>query len=414
MTRIRPLYASLLVWTLMGFPAAVALHGAPGTVHAEESLRNEVGKPLREAGDLLKKGKYREALSKIHEADGVAGKNAYETYMIERMRMSAASGAGDTQAAVRASEAVLSSGRLSGNEKLTVIAGLVGTYYRAHDFANTGTWVNRYIKEGGTDPKITGLQSQLRFQNGDFGAAAKETYAQVQADEKAGRTPSEEKLQLLANAYLHLKDEKGYLYALERLVAHYPKKEYWRDVISRVQHKQGFAERLSLDLYRLRLATDNMNGTDDYMEMSQLAMQEGFNVEGKKIIDKGYETGALGKAGDVSRQQRLRDLANKRIADDVKAQAANEAEAKKSNDGTALINLGLNYITQGQADKGLGMVEDGLQKDNFKRPDDAKLRAGIAYTLAGGHKAKALAMFKSVQGTDGTSDLAQLWMLQVH
>jgi hypothetical protein len=411
MTRTRPLYAGLLFWALLGFPSAVLLQGAPSQVQAEESLRPEVGKPLQAAADLLKKQKYKEALAKIHDADSAGGKNAYETYMIERMRMSAASGAGDTQQAVKSSEAVLNSGRLSQAEKLSVISGLIGTYYRAKDFTNTTTLVNRYIKEGGTDPKITGLLSQLRYQSGDFASAAKETYAQVQADEKAGRVPSEEKLQLLANAYLHLKDDKGYLYALHGLVAHYPKKSYWVDVIGRVQRKPGFAERLSLDLYRLKFITDNMNGTNDYMEMSQLALQEGFNGEGKKIVDKGFATGALGAGGDVDRQKRLRDLVAKRVADDAKTLAQAEVEANAAQDGTQLINLGLNYIINGQGPKGVGMVEAGLKKDNFKRADDAKLRAGIAYVLAG-QKGKANQLLKSVQGTDGTADLAQLWMLQ--
>jgi hypothetical protein len=368
---------------------------------------------LQAAADLLKKQKYREALAKIHDAENASSKSAYESYMIERMRMSAAAGAGDTQQAVKSSEAVLNSGRLSQPEKLGVITGLVGTYYRAKDYANTTAWVNRYIKEGGTDPRITGLISQLRYQSGDFAAAAKDTYAQVQADERAGRVPSEEKLQLLANAYLQMKDDKGYLYALQRLVAHYPKKSYWVDVISRVQRKQGFAQRLALDMYRLKFTTDNMNGAGDYMEMAQLALQEGFNGEAKKIVDKAFATGAFGTGGDVDRQKRLRDLVEKRVAGDSKAIAAAADDADKASDGTDLVNVGLNYVINGQAPKGLGLVDAGLKKDNFKRVDDAKLRAGIAYVMAG-QKSKALQVLKSVQGKDGTADLAQLWMLQVH
>lgn len=48
----------------------------------------------------------------------------------------------------------------------------------------------------------------------------------------------------------------------------------------------------------------------------------------------------------------------------------------------------------------------------MKRPDDARLHLGYAYLLAG-QKAKAAQTFKAVQGTDGSADLARLWLLQM-
>jgi hypothetical protein len=47
----------------------------------------------------------------------------------------------------------------------------------------------------------------------------------------------------------------------------------------------------------------------------------------------------------------------------------------------------------------------------MKRPDDAKLHLGIA-CLQAGRKAEALQVLKSVQGSDGTADLARFWILQ--
>ena len=55
-------------------------------------------------------------------------------------------------------------------------------------------------------------------------------------------------------------------------------------------------------------------------------------------------------------------------------------------------------------------MEQGIQKGGMKRPEDAKLLMGIAYAMAG-QKAKAQQMLKTVQGTDGTADLARLWSL---
>jgi len=82
-----------------------------------------------------------------------------------------------------------------------------------------------------------------------------------------------------------MNDNAGYTMVLEKLVAHYPNKSYWADMISRVQRKPGFSDRLDLDVLRLRLATGNMSKPEEYMEMAQLALQAGFPVEAKKILD---------------------------------------------------------------------------------------------------------------------------------
>ena len=410
MTHTRPLYAGLLCWALLGFPTSAVMSG-PSVVHADEALRPEVGKPLKDAAAMLKSGKYREALGKIHDADAVGGKNAAETFMIERMRFAASMGAGDTAQALKSFEALQASGRLPAAEKLADIENLVSVYYRAKDYSAASTWANRYAKEGGTDPRITGLGPQLRYQSGDYAGVVKEILPRAQAAEKAGRNISEEELQLLANCYLKLKDESGYIYSMERLVAGYPKKSYWTDLIIRVKSKQGFSGRLALDLYRIKLATDNMNSAGEYMEMAELALVENFNTEGKTIVDQAYAKGAFGQGPEAARQKRMADLIAKRLVDEPKTLAQEEKDANAAADGTALINLGLNYVTAGKAAKGLPFVEAGLKKDNFKRPDDAKLRAGIAYAMAG-QKSKANQTLKSVAGNDGTADMAKLWMLR--
>ncbi|HEY9239486.1 MAG TPA: hypothetical protein VIP10_11655, partial [Burkholderiaceae bacterium] len=71
--------------------AALVVGGAQG----QAGMRPEVGRPLQAAEALIKSGKYREALTKVREADAVGGKSASENLTIERMRLAAASGAGD-------------------------------------------------------------------------------------------------------------------------------------------------------------------------------------------------------------------------------------------------------------------------------------------------------------------------------
>jgi hypothetical protein len=106
----------------------------------------------------------------------------------------------------------------------------------------------------------------------------------------------------------------------------------------------------------------------------------------------------------------LREMAKKRLVDNGKAQVANEAEATKNQDGSDLSNLGYAYVTAGQFDKGIAMIEKGISKGGMKYDESAKLHLGMAY-LQAGKKTNALKIFKTVQGKDGTADLARYWTL---
>lgn len=403
---INTILRASLAFTVVVGAAAVS------SAYAQEAVRPEIGKPLQAASALLKSNKFKDALAKIREVDSVPNKTANETYLIESMRGSAASGAGDNETIIKSFESVIASGKAPAATQLKLIEALAGAHYRARDYAATNKWATRYLREGGGNSQIRTLLIQSYFQSGDFANSAKESLIDIQADEKAGRTPSEEKLQLLANSYLRQKNSNGYIATIEKLLNYYPKKSLWADVISRLQRKSGFSDRLALDVYRLQLATGNLTATNDYMEMSQLALQAGFPGEAKKVVDEGYANGALGKGTDVDRQKRLRDLVEKRVAENQKiiTGSADEAAGNAAKDGNALVNLGYNLFTSGQIAKGISLMEAGIKKGELKRPDDAKLRLGTAL-IQSGQKAKGAQILKTVQGTDGAHDLANLWVI---
>lgn len=378
-----------------------------GTAHGQ-GLRPEVGRPLQAAEQMIKAGKYREALGKVNEASAVGGKTAAETTMVERMRLAAASGAGDADTAARAFEALGAS--MAGPDKLRTIESIAGTYYRAKDYAKAQQWYARYFKEGGTNPANRTLMMQTQYLSGDFAGVSKELMAEIQASERAGQAPSEDRINLLMNAAVRQKDVGAETFALERLVTYYPKKEYWVTLLARLQSKPGFSDRLSLDAYRLSLATGSMTAAADYSEMAQLALQAGSGAEAKSVIEKGFGAGILGVGPQAERDKRLRDLVDKRVGEAKATEAADEKQATDAKDGNDLVSLGMNEVYEGQKAKGLQMMQQGIAKGGLKRPEDAKLHLAIAQ-LAAGENAKAQATLKTVSGSDGTGDLARLWSL---
>ncbi|MDR7331935.1 hypothetical protein [Roseateles asaccharophilus] len=397
---------------------ALTLNGAPGAefgfsrASAQESVRKEVGAPLTEASKLYKAGKFKDALAKLRDAEAVGGRTPAENNAIEGLRFSAAMGAGDADVMSRSFDVLKGLGRLSQAQQFQYMEAIAGTYLRANNAAKALEWANKYFAAGGTSATVKQVQQTAQFKSGDVTAFLKDTLAEVQADEKAGRAPAKEKLTNLLWAAQKKGDPNAEALATEKLLNYYPDPKLWAQILGGLPEKKSFDNnRFQLDLYRLRLATGNMREANDYMEMAQLAAQAGYPAEGKQVVEKGFAANVLGQGAEGARHKRLADLMVKKIGEAKANAAAAEKAADEAKDGNEFVKLGLANAFSGEAKKGVGQIEQGIAKGNLKRPEDAKLYLGMAYQLAGDH-AKATAAWRSVKGTDGAADLARLWIIQ--
>jgi hypothetical protein len=395
------------------FTLLVALAGAVLAQEKAPTVRPEVGKPLQAAIELLKQRRGKEALAQARTAQAVADKTPYESYLVTRVLGQAAAAAGDNAAAAAALESAAASAAAPEADRRQLLAAAAGQYYAIKEYGKAATVATRYFQYGGTDKAIRTVYIQSLYLGGNYGAAAREIAHDVETDERAGRNPSEEQLQLLANAYLQSKDTAGYGRAMERLVALYPKRDYWLAVLHNVLSRSGFNERLQIDVARLKLDVGTMRSANEYLEFAQLSLIEGFPLEATRVIEKGYAAGVLGTGAEAERHKRLKDLAAKSLAEDRKAVAEAEKQDPSAKDGKTVFNDGFNLVLHGKNEKGFAMMQQGLKlASGFRRPDHAKLQLGYAYHLAG-QDAKALEMFKTVQGTDGAAALARLWVIRL-
>jgi tetratricopeptide (TPR) repeat protein len=379
---------------------------AAGVQVAYAQLRPEVGKPLQQASEYLKAGKAKEALAKVREADAVANKTPAEQLTGDRMRGAAAARAGDPQTAVKSFEATMASGKLSPAEQAQTAEQLAHLYSQLKDWNKAREWVQKAKQLGGNAADLDKLLAYVNSQSGDFSAIARDAQAAIEAAEKAGRRPDEADLLRLSDALRRTGNNAGQSAVLEKLVSNYPKQEYWAIVLGRIQSKPGFSGRLTFDVMRLRRETKTLETAEDYVEMTQLALQNGQAAEAKAVIDEGFARGIVGKGAEAERQKRLQALAAQKAADAPRDLA--KAEAEFADDANAMVRIGMAYTGLGQYDKGIALIQKGIAKGGLKHLDDARLYLGIAY-LRAGNKAKANEAFRGVKGTDGTADLARLW-----
>lgn len=402
----------LIGWTGAAFISNIGPALAAEEVASnKEVLRQEVGQLLQAAQELSKAKQYKEALTKIDEAEAVKDKTPYETYIIARMRGVAALSDGQTELAAKSFATAIGFDRLTDSEYLEITRVLAGQFYNKPDYPNAAIWASRYLDKGGPDPQLKVLLAQSYYLGNDFAKAATLLQEINRADKTAGRVTPESQLQLWANCELKLKRHAGIVTTLEKLATHYPKKDYWNDLIRQVQRNPAFSERLTLDAYRLQRYAGFLDNSDEILEMAGMAIQAGYPVEAKKLIDQGYADKLLGHGSDLALHNKLREQAAKGTAEDLKTLTQDEKRAETAKTGITLVNTGFNFVLHGQFDKGIALIERGIAKGGLKFPEDAKLKLAMAY-LYSGQKEKALQTFKSITGTDGTADLARLWLIR--
>jgi len=377
-----------------------------GTSHAQ-GMRAEIGKPLQQAADYIKAGKGREALAKVREAEAVPNRSPAEQLMVDRMKAAAAQRAGDMATAVQALEAVHP--KTSGAEAGQIAEQIASAYAQLKNVPKATEWVAKAQQAGNNSATLKQLQSYLQGASGDYAAIAKDAAAAIATAEQGGGRPSEADLLRLADAQQRTGQAGPQVATLEKLLTLYPKKDYWNAYLSRLPRKPNFADRFGLDVMRLKLATGNLTKAEDFMEMAQMAMQVGLPAEGLQIVDKGLSAKVLGTGPEAERHKRLKDLAVKKTAEAKAAIAAQATEAAAQKTGDDLVRVGYAYASLGETDKGIELIEQGIAKGGLKRPEDAKLRLGMA--LLNKNKGKAQQTLRSVGGNEGAADIARLWVI---
>src|SRR5436309_13430870 len=391
--------------------AASALAQEPGA--GVQTVRPEIGKPIQAAIELIKSKKGKEALARVREAQAVVDRTPYENYLVDRVLGQAAATAGEPAIAAGAFENVAAAPGTPGGERRQLLVAAASLYYLVKNYAKTAELAARYFRDGGTEKSVRTIYVQALYLGNDFAGAAKELMKDLEADERDNKAPTEEQSQLLANSCSKIKDAACYGTAMEMLVAHYPKREYWLSVIYGIATRPGFSERLALDVARIKLETGTMRSADEYLDAAQLALQDGFPMEAVRIIDKGYASGVLGTGPEAARHKRLKDMAARNLADGHKALAGDESQSVAGKDGRVLFNEGLNYVLLGKPEQGLALMEKGIRDVKaFRRLEHAKLQLGYAYHLAGQNQ-KAIQILKTVQGADGAAALARLWAIRL-
>ena len=401
--------AAGLAATLPAVAADAAAAPASTASQPDNFVRPAFAAAFNAAQDALKNGNGTAALAKLKELDAIPDLSPYEKYMQLRLRAPAEYSINDNTAAAADYDAILANRMLPAEDRVAMLKALAGIYYGSEQYPKAAVAMQRYFDAGGNDPQLKELLPQAQYAAKDFANAAKGFRAEVDAQVAAGQVPTDKLLRFMVSAYLGEKDDAGYVHGLELLAVHYPKPDYWRELIGRAREVDNFSDRLTLDVYRMKVQIFGHVDDRERINYAALAARAGYPGEAKKVLDDAFANKPF-TGTDLADATKLRPEINKSAANDLAQASANEKGALAGKDGNALVAQGLLETTQDNAAKGADLIAQGIARGGLRQPEEAKLHLGYAQVRAG-RDADAMKTFQSITGANGAASLAHVWIL---
>lgn len=398
--------------------AAVAAAGllAPAVVLAadnpppKQQNSPKAGKLIKEAHDDLTAKKFSEGIAKLREAEGTAGKNAYDQHTINDLLGYAYAHTNDYAGAAKAWEAELDDGFTSQAEENAHIRALAEIYYQLKNYDKAIEYGQRAIKGGFGVAETPKLVGQAYYLKGDWKGTLKFEEGLVDAAIKSGSSPSSDSLQFVLSSCVKLEDTACQTRALEKLVTYYPKPDYWANLLFGLMKETAASDANTLEVYRLMADVDVLKSADQYSEMAQLAQDAGSPGEAVRILQRGFEKNVFTEQRAKEKNQRLLEKAKQASANDQATLDKALKEADASPTGGKNSGMGVAYLSYAQYDKAVDQLNKAVTKGSLRNPAETQLLLGIA-DLKAGHKEDAVKAFKAVKGDPVLERLASLWIL---
>jgi tetratricopeptide (TPR) repeat protein len=406
----------LLAKLVLGVAVVGATSVLPGTpavaADKENKVSRDLAKPLKAAQDALNAKQYPDAISNLKDAQNNPKKTPFDEHVINELAAVAYARTGDYANAEKAFEAQVDDGFLEQSEIPQRVKAVAQLNYQLKNYDKAIQYGNRAVKGGYADEDINVIIGQSYYLKDDWKGTLHFEQSLVESDIKAGRTPKDQPLQLILSACVKMDDGDCTSAALERLVAYYPKPEYWKELLYTLVQSTGASssDKVTLQLYRLMFEVGVLGRPEDYSEMAQLAIEQGSPGEAVNVLQKAFADKVFSDQRTNDKNQRLLDSAKKTAAADEATLGKMEKDADSAPTGDKDVGVGFAYLGYQQYDKASNLLSKGLSKGGVKSEPEARLLLGIAQ-LKSGHKDEAIKSFHDVKGDPTLEHIANLWSL---
>jgi len=369
-----------------------------------------VDKPMGAAEKAFNAKKWDEVLANVAEAEAVPGeKSLWDQYWIHEFRGRAYLSQEKYEEAAKELSQSLDSPCMDPADKSGRTKMLLQIAYRVKDYPKVVELGSKYL-ETNQDLDVTTYVGNAYYAIDDF-PNTRRVMTDLVAKQEAGSQPPEElTYRILQGACIKLKDNACVTDQLEKLVIHYPKPQYWQDLMSLLMATTKNNNQL-LNMWRLADGNDVLQDPAEFMEMAQLAVGQGLPGEAQAVLEKGVQKGAFKTAHQKEQLNQLMTEAKQAVTLDKSTLDKQDAAARAKPTGDNDVKLGAAYLSYGENAKAIEALQRGISKGSVKNPDDAAMLLGIAY-LRSGNKPEAAKAFGTVNKDPTMARIAKLWLLK--
>ena len=274
---------------------------------------------------------------------------------------------------------------------------------RAKQYEKSARAAETALEKQPNDPVLLELAGQSKYLAGDFRGAAARIAQLVAATERKGGQPQEASLQILLNSYYQLNDRQQIAQTWEMLLRHYPKPEYWRNVLE-LKSAQPHSKRVDFYYLALKFDVGMLDDPADYETLALGAIDLGLPEDAVRVLETGLRKGVLaGKHEPRFRRMLAHAQAETaRSSDGVKDLAQ---QAQRASSGQPDAAIGRIYLSQRMYDQAIAALRKGIQKGGLEHSDQARIDLGVAY-LKSGETQQARETFAAVKADSEWRGLA--------
>lgn len=278
-------------------------------------------------------------------------------------------------------------------------------YFVQEDYRNAITTLKKWMELSpivGADAYI--LLGQGYYQINDMKQALTNVNIAVKQYEDKGKIPKENWYSLQRALYYDKGDNKTVIKILEKLIRHYPKGTYWKQLSGMYGTVGREKDQLhSLDAAYLMGA---LNKEKELLNLAYLYMGEDYPYRAAKLVDKGIKDKIIEPTS-----KNLELLATAwRLAQEMKKSIPEMAKAaKKSEKGDLYARLAGIYLDNDQYKKALDAADVALERKGIKRPDQLYIVMGMARANLGNY-ADAIKAFKEAAKDKRSKKFALQWI----
>jgi len=403
--RIGPAVLIVAVLALPLLPGTAAAADAP----AAPTVSPKLAKPLKAAQEGMQAKNWDAALAAIKEAQATPGeKSAYDNFIMNAWLSVIYQQKQDTPDEITALQNAAESQYASPEQSKTWLKAVVGLYFEQKDYAKVVDAGESALKRSPNDPDVLTSIADAQNRLGKFKEAAA-TIEQVIAHQDK---PDEKLLAFQWNCYSKANDDADAGKVIDKLVAYYPKPDYWLNALAPLLRSDIKDAHLQLDIYRFMSEVGVLKRSVDFADMAELSLDQGYPGESQTVLEHAFAANVFTEQRDKDRYQHLLDGAKQRAANDQASLAAGERDAANAATGDSLVQIGAAYLSYGQAEKAAADISKGIAKGMLKNADEANLLLGMAQ-LKAKNGAEAVRAFEKVAGSSapGYARLGRLWAI---